>query len=57
MNNGKARTKSENLETLLRDLLITSLASTGVKSHTIRKIVGCSMDRVTRITKHIERGE
>jgi hypothetical protein len=39
---------------LLRDLLITSLGSAGVKQTEIRKIVGCRMNRVNRIVKHIE---
>ncbi len=41
------------IEYLLRDLLITTLASSGVKSTDIRKIVGCDMNRVTRIVTHI----
>jgi predicted transcriptional regulator len=43
------------VEELLQDLLITSLGIAGVKQSEIRKIVGCSMDRVSRIAKHIER--
>jgi uncharacterized membrane protein len=41
---------------LLQDLLITSLGTAGVKQTEIRKIVGCSMDRVSRIVKQLERG-
>jgi hypothetical protein len=41
---------------LLRDLLITSLGAAGVKQTEIRKIVGCGMNRVNRIVRHIERG-
>jgi uncharacterized membrane protein len=41
---------------LLQDLLITSLGTAGVKQTEIRKIVGCSMDRVNRIVKQLERG-
>jgi hypothetical protein len=41
---------------LLKDLLITSLGTAGVKQTEIRKIVGCDMNRVSRIVKHIERG-
>jgi len=41
---------------LLRDLLITSLGAAGVKQTEIRKIVGCDMNRVNRIVRHIERG-
>jgi predicted transcriptional regulator len=40
----------------MQDLLITSLGPAGVKQTEIRKIVGCSMDRVSRIVKHLERG-
>ncbi|MGH9774698.1 MAG: hypothetical protein ACRD50_07100 [Candidatus Acidiferrales bacterium] len=39
---------------LLRDLLITSLGAAGVKQTEIRKILGCDMNRVNRIVKHIE---
>ena len=39
---------------LLRDLLITSLGTAGVKQTEIRKIVGCGMNRVNEIVKHIE---
>ncbi|MGA8866215.1 MAG: hypothetical protein WB510_04565 [Candidatus Sulfotelmatobacter sp.] len=39
---------------LLRDLLITSLGTAGVKQAEIRKIVGCGMNRVNKIVKHIE---
>jgi hypothetical protein len=54
----KTKPKSDNAETadLLRDLLITSLGAAGVKQHDIRQIVGCDMNRVSRIVKHIERG-
>jgi len=41
---------------LLKDLLITSLGTAGVKQSEIRRIVGCDMNRVSRIVKHIERG-
>lgn len=41
---------------LLRDLLITSLGAAGVRQTEIRKIVGCGMNRVNQIVKHIERG-
>lgn len=42
---------------VLKDLLITSLGTAGVKQTEIRKIVGCDMNRVNRIVKHIERGK
>jgi len=46
---------NNNVAELLRDLLITSLGAAGVKQVEIRKIVGCDMNRVSRIAKHIER--
>lgn len=55
MHRAKDNNESRLLE-LLQDLLITSLGTAGVKQTEIRKIVGCSMDRVNRIVKHVERG-
>jgi hypothetical protein len=46
--------RNEEVPELLRDLLITSLGSAGVTGTEIRKIVGCSMNRVTRIVKHMK---
>ena len=46
--------RNEEVPELLRDLLITSLGTAGVKQTEIRKIVGCDMNRVTRIVKHIK---
>ena len=46
--------KNGEVASLLRDLLITSLGTAGVKQAEIRKIVGCSMGRVNEIVKHIE---
>jgi hypothetical protein len=40
---------------LLRDLLTVQLAVAGVPGAKIREIVGCSMDRVTRIVKHLKK--
>jgi len=40
---------------LLRDLLITSLGRAGVPQVEIRKIVGCDMNRVSRIVRHINK--
>jgi hypothetical protein len=56
MNKIKGNSENGKIEDLLRDLLITSLAAAGVKGGRIREIVGCDMNRVTRIVKHIERG-
>jgi hypothetical protein len=53
MNKAKGNSENGKIEDLLRDLLITSLAAAGVKGGEIRKIVGCDMNRVTRIAKHI----
>ncbi len=39
---------------LLTDLLITQLAASGVQQKTIRQVVGCDVNRVSRITKHIK---
>jgi len=52
-----SKKKSENskVEAILRDLLITSLGTAGVKQAEIRKIVGCDMNQVSRIVKYIER--
>jgi uncharacterized membrane protein len=55
MRKAKDENDSRVLE-LLQDLLIASLGKAGVKQAEIRKIVGCSMDRVNRIVKHLERG-
>jgi hypothetical protein len=43
---------------LLKDLLITELGRAGVPQSEIRKIVGCDMNRVSRIVKNFgkERG-
>lgn len=46
--------RNEEVAELLRDLLITSLGTAGVKQTEIRKIVGCGMNRVNKIVKHIE---
>ncbi len=56
MNKTKAKQENSTIEVLLRDLLITSLSAAGVKGAEIRKIVGCDMNKVSRIVKHIGRG-
>lgn len=38
----------------LADLLIVQLGIAGVPQHAIRKIVGCEMSRVVRITKELK---
>jgi len=42
---------------LLRDLLIVELAKAGVQQLDIRKIVGCSMDRVSKIAKILKKAK
>lgn len=49
----KSPETSEEAE-LLKDLLIVQLAQQGIPAHSIRSIVGCAMNRVTRITRHLK---
>lgn len=45
---------------VLKDILITQLGLAGVSQQSIRKIVGCSINRVNAIVKHLKsakRGE
>lgn len=56
MNKSKESSSEGKVADLLKDLLITSLGAAGVKQTEIRKIVGCDMNRVSRIVKHIEKG-
>jgi hypothetical protein len=39
---------------LLKDILITLLGTAGVKQQRIREIVGCDVNRVSRIFKHLK---
>lgn len=55
MKDKKSNADNGQVAELLKDLLITSLGAAGVKQTEIRKIVGCDMNRVNRIVKHIER--
>jgi hypothetical protein len=55
MNKTKADQNSPEVQELLRDLLIVTLSTAGVKQTAIRQIVRCDMNRVNRITKHIRR--
>lgn len=56
MSKAKAASAEGKITELLKDLLITSLGVAGVKQVVIRNIVGCDMNRVNRIVKHITRG-
>ena len=40
---------------LVVDLLITELGRSGVPQSEIRRIVGCDINRVSRIVKHMKR--
>jgi len=48
-----SRNTDEVVETL-KDLLITQLGMAGVSQQSIRQIVGCGMNRVNRIVKHLK---
>ena len=48
-----SRNTDEVAETL-KDLLITQLGLAGVSQQSIRQIVGCDMNRVNRIVKHLK---
>lgn len=50
----KPKRNANDVESLLTDLLITQLAASGVQQQTIREILGCDINRVSRITKHIK---
>ena len=42
---------------VLKDMLITQLGLAGVPQQSIRKIAGCSMNRVNAIVKHLKRAK
>jgi hypothetical protein len=42
---------------VLKDMLITQLGLAGVPQQSIRKIVGCSINRVNAIVKHLKRAK
>jgi hypothetical protein len=50
----KPKRNGNDVASLLTDLLITQLAVSGVQQQTIREILGCDINRVSRITKHIK---
>jgi hypothetical protein len=50
----RAKRNPDDVPSLLTDLLITQLAASGVQQQTIREILGCDINRVSRITKHIK---
>ncbi len=51
----KTRTSGPNeIAELLKDLLIAQLGIAGVPQQSIRQIVGCDMNRVSRIVRHLK---
>jgi len=42
---------------VLKDMLITQLGLAGLPQQNIRKIVGCSINRVNAIVKHLKRAK
>lgn len=44
----------DDVSEILKDLLITQLGIAGVPQLTIRSIVGCDTNRVSRIVKHLK---
>jgi hypothetical protein len=56
MRMGKTKSRdADRITELLKDLLITELGRAGVPQPVIRKIVGCDMNRVSRIVKNFGR--
>jgi hypothetical protein len=39
---------------ILKDILIVQLGAVGVPQQTIREIIGCDINRVSRIVKHLK---
>jgi len=50
----KAKSSPNDLLGVMTDLLITQLALAGVQQQAIRQILGCDINRVSRIAKHIK---
>ena len=46
--------EAEGVTGLLKDLMIVQLGLAGVQQRAIRSIVGCDMNRVSRIVKHFK---
>ena len=47
----------EDLQTRLEDIFILEASRAGIKGHEIRAVLEIDMARVTRITKHVKKGE
>jgi hypothetical protein len=50
----KPKRNGSDVESLLTDLLIAQLAVSGVQQQTIRRILGCDVNRVSKIFKPIK---
>jgi len=50
----KRRRDRDDVPGLLMDLLITQLGVAGVQQQAIRQILGCDINRVSRILKHLK---
>lgn len=48
------KTATNEISEAVKDLLIVQLGIAGVPQRAIRQIVGCSMNRVNRIAKHLK---
>jgi hypothetical protein len=54
---GKSQTRQRKVDTtveVLKDILITQLGIAGVPQQNIRKIVGCDINRVSAIVRHLK---
>ncbi len=47
------RAETDSIE-ILRDILIVQLGMAGVRQQNIRAIVGCDINRVNRIVRHLK---
>lgn len=50
----KRKRESNDTVELLRDILIVQLRVAGVRQQDIRTIVGCDINRVSRIVRHLK---
>ena len=50
----KRQRDSNDTAELLKDILITQLGMGGVSQQSIRQIVGCDINRVNRIVRHLK---
>jgi len=50
----KPKRDADDATELLKDILIVQLGMAGVRQQDIRAIVGCDINRVSRIVRHIK---